>query len=222
MLNYTIKVRFDSNFWILKQPIISHHPSFSPLETGWSSFYQFKLLQYGDPSNWKKRTGSSLGPLCERARAVLCHPATRDLLAGKADWHVEESYLLNTRSTERFRALLSNALGELTLRDLHFWEIEEAFIAHVAFTTTEKHLRAVLLLYAVIPVKDSNRKIINLKLGVFCSWENICSHLNHPGKYTTQVRVKSEETNSNFVIFFEAMKHLWNWNSTGLIFLRQS
>lgn len=48
---------------------------------------------------------------------------------------------------------------ELTLRDLHLREVEEALIAHVALTATEKHLRAVLLLYAIIPAREERKKV---------------------------------------------------------------
>lgn len=63
---------------------------------------------------------------------------------------------------------------ELTLRDLHLREVEEALVAHVALTATEKHLRAVLLLYAVIPAGDKSREFIHLQLGCLCSKRNVC------------------------------------------------
>lgn len=63
---------------------------------------------------------------------------------------------------------------ELTLCDLHLWEVEEAFIAHVALTATEKHLRAVLLLYAIIPATDESKKVHS---SWFCLRENKCSSL---------------------------------------------
>lgn len=46
---------------------------------------------------------------------------------------------------------------ELTLGDLHLREVEEALVAHVPLTATEKHLRAVLLLYAVIPAGEMGK-----------------------------------------------------------------
>lgn len=58
---------------------------------------------------------------------------------------------------------------ELTLRDLHLREVEEALVAHVALTATEKHLRAVLLLYAIIPARDKSQMFMNLELGCLCS-----------------------------------------------------
>lgn len=54
---------------------------------------------------------------------------------------------------------------ELTLRHLHLREVEEALVAHVTLTATEKHLRAVLLLYAIIPAGDKSKEFIQLQLG---------------------------------------------------------
>lgn len=57
---------------------------------------------------------------------------------------------------------------ELTLRDLHLREVEEALVAHVALTATEKHIRAVLLLYAIIPAREKRKKFIHLQLVFLC------------------------------------------------------
>lgn len=69
---------------------------------------------------------------------------------------------------------------ELTLCDLHLREVEEALVAHVALTATEKHVRAVLLLYAIVPGRGESKKFINLKLGSLISRfkRKICGHLS--------------------------------------------